>query len=40
MKKIYISVFALVVSISSIAQVLNLKETQLEQQLDEKKSFY
>ena len=40
MKKIYISVFALVVSISSIAQVLNLEETQLEQQLDEKKSFY
>ena len=40
MKKIYISVCALVISISSIAQVLILEEVQLELNFDEKKSFY
>ena len=40
MKKFYISICALVISFSSIAQVLNLEKMESDQQFDERKSFY
>jgi len=40
MKKFYISICALVISFSSIAQVLNLENIESDQQFNEKEAFY
>ena len=40
MKKFYISICALVISFSSIAQVLNLEKMESDQQFDERNAFY